>query len=424
MLADSNWEEILSAFGILSAELISESLIDPGRRVYYSKGLVYKLVFIKNEISSHMRSQDLAGEFSILKKCKGMKGVPSAIYYKKTNEFEAIIFKYIPGDSLSNLQISSYRFFIIVIKLSLIIISLSIKGISHNDIVDRNILVSKNNAVFLIDFDQASICSIRAAVLGQFLGIRMGGNIVHSSVISLVKKFIKNKLPPKVVIYLQSIRSYFFKKSLPQLPIIEKDAKGQLKILRDAWKIAQISDANSPGQYLAYYSLTIDKYYFPGERPWIDRWNLLKTITDYSGKRILELGCNMALLSTYLLKYEHVKDALAVDYDKTIIKSAEQIALSFGVKPTFKITNFDDTAVWETELAEFNPDIVFALNVLNWVRDKQRFLNFLGRFNILIFEGHEKINVECERLRSVGFNNISIVSISERGREVLYCRKN
>jgi hypothetical protein len=66
---------------------------------------------------------------------------------------------------------------------------------------------------------------------------------------------------------------------------------------------------------------------------------------------------------------------------------------------------------------------VFALSVLNWVQDKQRLLDFLGRFEEVIFEGHDSFDVESRQLGSVGFKQIDIVGVSERGRKIIHCRK-
>jgi len=112
-----------------------------------------------------------------------------------------------------------------------------------------------------------------------------------------------------------------------------------------------------------------------------------------------------------------------VDIDARILEVAKLISMAFGVKPVLKVQDLDAPEDWESQLIDFKPDIVFALNVLNWVQDKQRLLDFLGRFEEVIFEGHDSFDVERKRLSDVGFKEINIVGVSERGREVVYCRK-
>ena len=425
------WGEFLSAFNVESATLLGQSTVDPFRRVYLVNGYVYKVVALQYDTSGHLRAHDLAGEFTVLQDCCGITGVPSPIAHHKTDDFEVLVLECLPGERLADITITWLQLLMILARLGILLLKLSWRGISHNDIVGNNILVTSNKSVSLIDFDQSSRCTFFGGVLRQFLGIHRGGSAVHGSVITLVKGYLitlvkgylKRTLPPRVVSWLRGLRARTAKKEIRRLPVLSEDASFRLRTLLKAWKTAQISDANSPGQYLAYYSLSLDGYCFPGERPWSNRWNVLRSITNYNDKRILELGCNMALLSTFLLRYEKAKAALAVDVSGKILEAAEQIGLAFGVKPSLKLQDFDAPKDWETELADFNPDIVVALNVLNWVQDKKRFLNFLGQFHEVIFEGHDSFEVESEKLSDVGFKRINIIGTTERNRQVLHCRK-
>jgi hypothetical protein len=99
------------------------------------------------------------------------------------------------------------------------------------------------------------------------------------------------------------------------------------------------------------------------------------------------------------------------------------VASALGVCPDFRIQDFDAPEMWEDELEGFKPDIVFALNVLQWVRDKGRLMAFLGRFHEIIFEGHDSVEMEMRRFRDIGFSDIRLVTITERKRPLMYCRK-
>jgi len=85
--------------------------------------------------------------------------------------------------------------------------------------------------------------------------------------------------------------------------------------------------------------------------------------------------------------------------------------------------DFDDPNPWEDELAACRPTIVTALSVLHWVKDRERFLRFLGRFATVLFEGHDGDAVECRRLEQAGFTNIAFVGRSEPGRSVFLAGK-
>jgi len=416
---EQSWGDCLGMLKIESATLLWQSPWDAFRRTYVANGHIYKVVALQHEISGNLRAQDLAGEFAIIKDCEGIRGIPSAIEHLRTDQFEVLVMKDVRGKPLATLNVHWVRLLGILAKLCIIVLKLSWRGISHNDIKPENVLVTADDSVYLIDFDQACRAAFPMAIARQFFGIGTGANKVHSSIMSILRKCFRQMIPPKI----RRLASRKATKRLRALPVLTDDASFQLKTLLKAWKVAQESDANSPGQHLAYYSLSLEGYYFPGERPWCDRWNMLRSITDYSGKRILELGCNMALLSTFLLKDSNASAALAVDIDAKILEAAKLITMAFGVKAALKVQNLDAPEDWESQLIDFKPDIVFALNVLNWVQDKQRLLNFLGHFKEVIFEGHDSIDVESLRLRSVGFQRIDIVGISERGREIIHCRR-
>jgi len=156
---------------------------------------------------------------------------------------------------------------------------------------------------------------------------------------------------------------------------------------------------------------------------WSERWSRLKNVSSYSGKNILELGCNMGLLSIHLLKEAGAEKCIGVDHDKKILESAKLISEVFEVNPVFKQVNFDSTKDWESNLLLHNIDIVFALNLLNWVNNKDRFLRFLSNFPEIIFEGHDTPKVERKRFEQIGFNTIEEIGYSERERIILRCRK-
>ena len=114
-----------------------------------------------------------------------------------------------------------------------------------------------------------------------------------------------------------------------------------------------------------------------------------------------------------------------MDYDRQILQSAEKVAQAWSVTDKLQLRqiNFDSPIAWEEELAAFNPDIVFALNVYNWLAEKDRFMRFLGLWNELIYEGHDSTEVEMQRLRNAGFDEVAQAAISERSRAVLHARK-
>ncbi len=201
------WQQCQTLFNIESGTLLWESHNFLFRKVYVANDLVYKVVDLRYDPSISLRAQDLAGEFSILKLCAEVSGVPSPIAYHKTGEFEVIVMKRLPGEPLSNLTVGWFRLFIILAKLGIILLRLSWRGISHNDIKRENLLITPDNSVSLVDFDQASRANFLVSVASHFFGISTGENKVHGSIISMIKKYLRQTLSPKAVWVLRRLRS-------------------------------------------------------------------------------------------------------------------------------------------------------------------------------------------------------------------------
>lgn len=420
------WAKCLSALGLAEHPPISVSPIDASRRVYACGDRICKVVLTSYDASSSCRANDASAEFSILRRCGGVPGVPRALEHVAGDGFDALILERLPGKELDDLRLGTFGFAGTLFRLSILILRLASRRVSHNDIRPSNILVSSTGRVSLLDFDQATTHGFLLCVLRSFFGTSIGGAPMHRSFIGLIlrriRDFVKRKMPPRIAWRIKRILSRR-PPAVEKLPELGEEADETAKTLLEAWKVAQGAIASSPGQTLAYYSFDYNGFHYPGERPWSERFDVLKAITDYSDRSILELGCNMGLLSSFLLKEMNARASLGVDVDSQILDAARLVAGAFSVDPTYKRIDFDDASDWEAELSRSEPDVVFALNVLNWVNDKDRLLRFLGRFDQVIFEGHDSIETETSRLRNVGFSDIAVVTVTERGRGLLHCRK-
>ena len=401
---------------------ISESEEDPSRKTFLLDDIIIKSRKLDDDSSAHLRHNDLKEEYEILKLSEEVNGTPKAIHYHKNELYELLFLSYLPGTQLRNLQLSFIQTFKVSLEVLKILFRLSGKGICHNDITPQNILLTGENNVSLVDFDQAVRTTIVRAFAGNILGIKSGESKVSYGINTIFKDYLRKHFPN----FLYSIKRLLGrtpKFDMHKLPDIKEGADPGLKKLLDAWRLAQKSNASSPALPLAYYAIDFEGYNFPGERPWSERWDRLKNVSDYSGKIILELGCNMGLLSIFLLKEAGAAKCIGVDHDKKILESAELISEVFEVNPVFKQINFDSAKDWESDLLSYNIDVVFALNVLNWVNDKDRLLKFLSNFPEIIFEGHDTTEIERKRFEQIGFKTIEEIGYSERERIILKCVK-
>ena len=415
---DLLWPSVIEELGLQTAMLMSSNYYDYARRVYARGNHIYKITLPEYEVTSRLRNQSLKGEYDILKKLSGLAGVPAAFDWKCSDRYELLVMEKVEGDRIDSLGFLS--FLSVIIKLCAIVVRLSLRGVSHNDLRLDNVLATNNAGISLIDYDQATQVSFLAGVSRSFFGFSIGTDIVHGNLMTIVKQYLKAKLPRKLLAWLKKLP---LARADNKLPILREDASSNANIFLQAWRIAQLSDASAPTLTLAYYSFNFEGYHFPGERSWEKRWEVLRSITNFNNRRVLELGCNMSLLSCFLVREEKAAAVMGVDIDENILEAAKLVSSALRVDTEYRQVDFDSAANWEDGLNGFNPDVVFALNVLNWVQDKSRFLDFLGRFEEVIFEGHDSFEIEKERFATRGFSKILLVCMTERNRPVLHCQK-
>ena len=394
------------------------SPLDAARSFGLTDDRFYKIVE-QREVAARRR-QDLRGEFDLLRRCRGLAGVPAALELIEADGRQILVLERVPGQPLSRLELSWPDFALVQLRLLRLVWGLARRGVRHNDLRPENVMVAPDGRIHLVDFDQASTGGLLECLLAS-LGLAVGQAPVSNGVLAPLRERIQARLSPRLIRALRGRRPR--KASVSPLPSPPAGAGASARALHEAWRIAAEASASAPGQRVAYHELEWQGICLPGERPWSARWRVLRQVTPYANRRVLELGCNMALLSIFLLKDAHAGAALAVDRDPAILAAAAIVAEALGVQPQFRRIDFDRDGNWEDQLAAFRPDVVVALSVLHWVQDKARFLAFLGRFDEVIFEGHDSSRTERRRLLQAGFTEIDLVDTSERGRPLLRARK-
>ncbi len=403
---------------------ILESNFDPCRRAYRTQKNVFKVSIRKSIEQITLRACTLREESDILKMLRGMSSVPNQVTYIEKDSIEFLVLKRFKGVSFDKSSLSNVEKCAVLFKILVCLIKIAFRGVSHNDICFRNVLISQTKEIMIIDFDQSTKHSVPVAFLNSIFGMEFNNAKSHGSYMSLIKQFIKGFLTEKILRLYRNFRNKnYYEDICNKLPVLDVEADERLLQIRKAWEIAQKSDASSPGVKQAYYSYDFNGVHFPGERSWKDRWEVLRKLTNYRGKRILELGCNMGLLAAFLIKESDAGELYGVDVDPDIIESAKIVDSVLGVKVRREVIDLDSKENWEERFRSFNPDIIFALNVLNWINEKDRLLRFLGGYREVILEGHDAPEIESAKFSSVGFTKYEVVEISDRNRPIMIFRK-
>jgi serine/threonine protein kinase len=417
--SEIEWENISKTNIGPNSILLSASPHNLDTRTYRYQDRVIKIRKIN---SNNIVRSKLQNEYKVLlhleKRITGFDFEPK---YTEIIDYDLLSMNYRNGILLERYlemkEISISHLF----KAALELLRINLKGVSHRDVTTSNIKVSEIGDLVFIDFDQAIITSPFKACLNDFLGIALGIPRAIHPYRRIVQRIILRKIPQlaKLANLLHGTHS---KENRPII-VLKLSQTSQMKPsllkLKEAWSLAAQSNANSPGETIAYYSLCLDGFGFLGERSWESRWKAIKDIIPFKGKRVLELGCNIGLFSTFI-RLQGAEKCVGLDIDKDIIKSARLVASAFDVDNVYAVENLDEES-WSEKYQDF--DLVIALSVLNWLKNKKEFLKFLSKYRELIYEGHDSFQVEYDRLIACGYDLIQIISVSERGRIVFYAKK-
>jgi len=177
----------------------------------------------------------------------------------------------------------------------------------------------------------------------------------------------------------------------------------------------------------SYYSVTINGEYFEGERPWESRWSMLKRLC-WKDLKILDLGTCMGMVPAFLLKYCGLDKATAIDMNPVHIEATEIVRQAFKIpKKRMRIIKLNlDESDYE-DLLGYDYDVIFCLSFLRWVKNKEKFLNYLSKFENVILEPHDLDGDFVKTFKDIGFNNNMCLgesrighSFSDKKKRVVY----
>lgn len=196
--------------------------------------------------------------------------------------------------------------------------------------------------------------------------------------------------------------------------------------------LSEVFKMNTSGNGRCYYQISIENRFYEGERNWDERWNLIKDCLDWKDKNVVEIGCNMGILLTYLKKFRNINrsygidqpDGMLIESNKAkTIEAAKLLDKAFGLEgqigyiqvdlndPSIwlstKTTTSDDKDIDTPSIFLPNPDhydVVAALSILKWINDKEKFLDYLAGFKHVLYEGHDSDEEEIKRFTDRGFD--------------------
>lgn len=175
--------------------------------------------------------------------------------------------------------------------------------------------------------------------------------------------------------------------------------------LRKFWKKDSLPEG-------LYYGFELNGERFGGgSRHWEPRWDQIKDVVSYEGKRIIEFGGNVGLCSIFLEKYRGAGSTTIVEYLPRFKQFNKKLQSVFRTHTEFHVLNVDKDPY--ERIVGKNYDIAICMSFMWWVKNKERFLKYLSNIPTVIYEGHDTLEVEVKRMKSAGFRYYKLIGYSK-----------
>jgi SAM-dependent methyltransferase len=422
------WRAKITGWLGVEARLIHVSSLSSDVRIYRLGTRILKVRRLTPASISN-RPGTLEDEFHLLRRLnlrgEMFCGIPVATRYFYEPEWEALEMTAIEPPAVYDPIVSPAKETITgLFALVRAVWRLNRAGVSHGDLTTTNAGSNKAGRIVLLDFDQAVVSHPVRCFLRDMWGFPCASRAAQ---FTIWDRFGELGLIAPLFRCVQWVRSRlgrrrFNKGRLTDNLYARAVARGDVRLQRlaECWREAAASGANSPDSEVAYYSFDLAGMHFPGERPWTLRWETISRKVSFRGKRVVELGCNLGLLSIQAC-LAGAETVVAADHNQRILAAAAKAAALFGAEVIFRQIDFDKDADWESSLG--TGDLVSALSLTYWLRDKERLWRYLARFPEVVFEGHEPAEEIELRLRAHGFTVIERLGVSERNRVIFHAMR-
>ncbi len=425
MVEMETWRRQVSAWLGPEAQLIHVSSHSSDVRIYRAGTRILKVRRL-TPASVSKRPCSLEDEYHLLRRLQNRSPlplvVPEAVDYHFEPEWEALELTAVEPPITTDPVVAPVKATVAEVwALACAVFQLNRAGVSHGDLTLDNAGRNSTGTMVLLDFDQAVFSHPFRCMLRDFIGVPCQVSAAQYTVwdrvceLGLVARLVRAVQRVRNRLGRARLRDHLAAHQIEGRAKARKDVR--LHQLAECWRLAAASGANSPGSNLAYYSLDYSGMHFPGERPWVLRWEMIARGVSFRGKRLVELGCNLGLLSIHA-NLAGATAVVAADSNREVLDAAVKVAAILGGEVEFRQIDFDQTVDWEAQLGR--GDIVTALSLTYWLRDKDRLWHYLAGFPEVIFEGHEPAEEVERRFRTLAFDRIERLGVSERNRPVFH----
>jgi SAM-dependent methyltransferase len=163
-----------------------------------------------------------------------------------------------------------------------------------------------------------------------------------------------------------------------------------------------------------YHSFTIKNMSLIGQRHCVKRLDKMRSVYDFKGKKVVDLGCNTGGMIMHLNECQR---GVGVDFDSKAIEVANNVRDELiGHVPVceFKVMNLEKDDV-KGLLQKETPDIVFVLSMGSWINWKKVYQEIHETCNRVFLEinNNEEGQPQLDFFAGNGWRSVEVSSSSD-----------
>jgi SAM-dependent methyltransferase/predicted Ser/Thr protein kinase len=396
-------------------------------RVYRNNKRAIKVEW-KEGVSADKKLR-LEYEYEILKSIEGKASTLNPNYKCIDGDWHVIEMDFLDGESLEDLILQGKASKVSIYTLFKKIFLISCAGVFYKQFRARHIFQSANGDIGFVDFGHSVFTSPLIALYKNISLVSINNwSIKAGRFMSIVIEILRNK--KNIAANMEKLRnqkaltSYSRKSLRPKSALPEGlntnpgDRIAAKHISKLEGSLVKAIQENKKAA-LDTFQYQLCGYGMTGYRDWGCVWDFIRRNIDFSGKRILDLGCGIGAVAAFS-RLERSKNVLSIDNDKHLLSAAKNYSLAFGVSDnTYQYFDWIKENV-ESEL-HYEADIVTALSFRLEEIQEDNLIEFLTQYPEIIWQ-IKNIKIVENRLRDKGYKYFKVLTRSQSNRYIIYAK--
>lgn len=395
----------------------------PDHRVFHIGSQVIKVEWANAENDDY--SLTLAYEFSLLKKLEGGASLLHPTYRVLDKDWLVLEMDWIEGRYLEDLIRQGCARDVSIARLLTVLFKVSLAGVVYKQFRSRHIIQRPNGGIAFIDFGHSSIAHPLVALWRNFALLRFeNGSWQWGRVVGVVREMRRSQSgePKSIKNNPAGLQRWRINaRRLPHaraeyLSIMPGDliAARYFSAMEECLHTLIEAEPNLCGELIEFH---FAGYGIAANHDWGFLWDHIISVVDFTGKRVIDIGCGMGAVGVFA-RLEDSVGVASFDSVPLFLEAAQNFADALRITGN-DYREMDWAALANGSMEPPNGDVVTVLSARIDDISPAQAVEFLSHYPEIIWRTNHADTVrEC--LLDKGYRTIDIIMKDPDGSQILY----